>query len=165
MERAIVRTRFRQALWIVAAVVCLQAGVADRTPAEASAPDWNDPGIRWRTYQDGMREIGQRGRPGVLVFFTEWCPHCKTYSRVFHDPEIVALSRSFVMIRVDRDEEDALNTLYAKGGAYVPRTLFLKKDRAVDWATRGSDPEYPHFLETENPAELKALMMAFLARS
>jgi hypothetical protein len=81
---------------------------------------------------------------------------------VFHDPEIVALSRRFVMIRADCDQEDALNTRYAKGGSYVPRTLFLREDRTVDWSIRGSNPEYPYFLETSSPEELKSLMRRFL---
>ena len=35
------------------------------------------------------------------MFSTRWCPQSKTQSRVFHDPEIVALPRRFLMIRTE----------------------------------------------------------------
>jgi hypothetical protein len=66
------------------------------------------------------------------------------------------------MIRADRDREDALNRHYGKGGGYVPRTLFLREDRTVDWSIQGSNPEFPYFLETGSPEELKLLMKRFL---
>jgi thiol-disulfide isomerase/thioredoxin len=159
------RARSRWPLWTALATACLWVGIAHADLAETpAAPDWNDPGIAWHAYRDGMREIIRTGKPGVLLFFTEWCPQCRTYSRVFHDPEIVALSRRFVMIRVDRDQNDALNSFYAKGGSYVPRTMFLREDRTVDWSMRGGNPEYPHFLETGSSAELKTLMKRFLVQ-
>lgn len=157
------RARSRWPLWAALATAWLWAGVAHADWDEKSAAlDWNDSGIDWHAYRDGVREMIRTGKPAVLVFFTEWCPQCKTYSRVFHDPEVVALSRRFVMIRADRDKEDALNTHYAKGGSYVPRTLFLREDRTADWSIRGSNPEYPYFLETSSPEELKSLMRRFL---
>ncbi len=137
------------------------AGGDAREPAPA---DWNPEGIRWVGFERGMARLKRTGRPGLLVFYTDWCPHCRDYSRVFHDRDVVELSRRFVMMRVDRDESGALNELYGERGTYVPRTLFLTPQRSVDWSAHGANRKYPHFLDTDSPEELVGVMRRFLAR-
>ena len=41
-----------------------------------AAPEWNEQEIAWRTYDEGIAAMAATGKPGVLVFKTDWCPHC-----------------------------------------------------------------------------------------
>jgi thiol-disulfide isomerase/thioredoxin len=134
------------------------AGNAESPQNPEKKADWNESAIEWKGYDEGMQFIEILGKPGVLVFYTTWCPHCSRYSWVFHDPEVVELSKQFVMIRVDRDDHPDLNARYARQGAYVPRTLFLNPKGDVEWEVRGERGDFPHFLATDDPAELLALM-------
>ena len=144
------------------AVLLLFTGASHAGAPEA---DWNEAGIEWHDYREGMDEIEITGRPGVLLFYTNWCPHCTRYSTVFHDREVVGLARDFVMIRVDKDQAEQLNAEYASRGGYVPRTLFLDSAGQVDWTAAGSHPRYPHFLDTTDPDELVSLMRRFRSAS
>ena len=62
-------------------------------PAQAPEPlapaDWNGAEIEWSPYAEGMGVGKAQRRPIVLIFYTDWCPHCHHYSRLFHDPELV----------------------------------------------------------------------------
>src|SRR5262245_2473407 len=93
-------------------------------PARAGG-DWNDGAIAWQPYEAGLAQAKKDKKPVCLVFFTEWCPHCANYSKVFHDPAVVTKSKSFVMIRLDKDQNAELSTKYAPDGQYIPRTFFL----------------------------------------
>ncbi len=59
-----------------------------------------------RGYASGYERAQQAGKP-MLVFFTaEWCHYCRQMAReVFTDRRVVQLSRQFVCVLVDADEE------------------------------------------------------------
>jgi thiol-disulfide isomerase/thioredoxin len=158
-------SRLRQVRHLRPLVLAALLLLAASGHAGAPEADWNDSGIEWQDYRAGMDAIEITGRPGLLLFYTNWCPHCTRYSGVFHDREVVELARDFVMIRVDKDQAAALNQEYAARGGYVPRTLFVDSSGEVDWSTAGSHPRYPHFLDTTDPAELVSLMRRFRAAS
>jgi hypothetical protein len=158
-ERAMRRPRSRRSTPIALLALLLAATGG----AEAPKADWNEDGIQWLGFEQGMSRIEATGRPGILVFYTDWCPHCTRYSAVFHDDEVVDLARDFVMIRVDRDVADAIDPAYSERGRYVPRTLFVDPRGEVDWTTAGAHPKYPYFLDTRDPGELASLMRGFRA--
>jgi hypothetical protein len=96
------------------------------SPARAAAPiDWNDGGIEWKSYDEGVALAKTQHRPICLVLYGEWCPHCHNFSRVFHDERVVELSHRFIMVHADIDREPAVNRQFNPDGAYVPRTFFL----------------------------------------
>jgi len=151
-------------LWGLAAPACLRPGPEAEEPSIAETEaDWNDGAIAWATYEEGMSRAAGERRPIVLVFYTDWCPHCHNYSRVFHAPEVVELARSFVMIRVERDGNRELSGMYDLDGEYIPRTFFLTSAGEVRTELHGKNPSYRYFIDEHAPRELVALMRGALA--
>ena len=54
-----------------------------------AAGDWNDAQIKWQPYDAGLEAAKKDKKPVCLIFYTDWCPHCKNYSGVFHDAGVV----------------------------------------------------------------------------
>ena len=119
--------------------------------------DWNDQGIKWRTYDDGLAEAKKSKKPVMLIFFTEWCPHCKNYSGVFHDAKVVAKSKDFVMIRLDADKNKELSGKYAIDGSYIPRTYFLSSNGTLA-DIHAPREQFKYFYDEKNPDSVLAAM-------
>ena len=62
--------------------------------------------------EQGLAAAKKDKKPVMLIFFTEWCPHCQNYSKVFHDPAVVELSKKFVMIHLDKDKDTTASAKY-----------------------------------------------------
>ncbi len=127
-------------------------------PAAFAGGDWNDAGIAWRPYEEGLAAAKSEGKPVCLVFYTEWCPHCTNYSRVFHDPQIVEKSKSFVMIRLDKDQNGPISAKFAPDGEYIPRTFFLTSDGTLKAEITEQRPSYKYFYDEKNPSSLLRAM-------
>jgi thiol-disulfide isomerase/thioredoxin len=135
---------------------CLLA-LAVAAPALAGG-DWNDSGIAWQPYEQGLAQAKKDGKPVCLIFFTEWCPHCTNYSKVFHDPKVVAESKKFVMIRLDKDKNGEVSKQYALDGEYIPRTYFLSPSGQVETGIHASRDKFLYFYDEHDPAPLLSSM-------
>ena len=122
-----------------------------------AAGDWNDQQIKWRSYDEGLAEAKKSKKPVMLIFFTEWCPHCKNYSGVFHDPKVVAESKKFVMIRLDADKNKELSQKYAVDGSYIPRTYFLASNGTLS-EIHAPREQFKYFYDEKHPASILAAM-------
>lgn len=125
--------------------------------------DWNDAGIAWRSYEAGLKEAKEQKKPLCLVFYTDWCPHCTNYARVFHDARIVEKSKSFVMIRLNKEQNAELSKKYAPDGEYIPRTYFLAPDGTLNESITEQRPSYKYFYSESDPSSLLRGMDAALA--
>lgn len=140
--------------------------LAGSTSAEDRGPDREpnaqaEPGstIAWVPYEGAFARAASENKPVVIVMTAGWCEHCRTYQGVLADPEVVALSRRFVMVRVDIDAEPAVNRRHAPDGTYVPRTLFFAPDGTPRPELHATHRErFVHFLNTTDPSELLGLM-------
>lgn len=137
--------------------------------AAAAAPalaggDWNDKAIKWQTYDEGIAEAKKSKKPVLLIFYTEWCPHCTNYSKVFHDPEVIKKSTKFVMIRVDSDKNKELGKQFALDGGYIPRTYFLDSSGKVDPEIHAPREQFKYFYDERNPQSVLAGMDAALKK-
>jgi thiol-disulfide isomerase/thioredoxin len=154
-------------MWIhrtlIAAAVATVFGLSDGRPAVAGG-DWNDKGIAWQPYEDGLKAASEHKKPICLIFYTEWCPHCTNYSGVFHDAKVVEKSKSFVMIRVDKDKNKDLSKKFAPDGEYIPRTYFLSPAGALDPELHAPRDQYRYFYHERDPASLLAGMEAALKK-
>ena len=132
--------------------------------AARAGGDWNDAAIAWQPYEAGLALAKKAQKPICLVFFTEWCPHCTNYSKVFHDPAVVAKAKDFVMIRLDKDKNAELSGKFAPDGQYIPRTLFLSSSGEFEAAVHAPRDQYKYFYDESDPKSLLAGMDAALAK-
>lgn len=130
----------------------------------ARAHDWNDTGVHWRPFDAGLAEAKKAKKPVCLVVFTEWCPHCANYAKVFHDAKVVERSRSFVMIHVDKDQAADQSRRYAPDGEYIPRTMFLDAKGTLDPEIHAPRDRYKFFFDESNPASVLAAMDVALGK-
>ena len=147
----------------IAAGLALTLGLSS-SPTAIAGGNWNDAGIAWRSHEAGLKEAQSQKKPICLVFYTEWCPHCSTYSRVFSDPKVVEKSKSFVMIRLDRDKNLELSKQHAPDGEYIPRTFFLSRDGKLDPGIHAPREKYLYFYDENAPSSLLAGMDAALEK-
>lgn len=152
------------ALRALGAIILAAAIVAGSVLPAAAGGDWNDAGIHWQPYEAGLAAAKKEKKPVLLVFFTEWCPHCANYSRVFHDDKVVEQSKKFVMIRLDKDKNAELSKKYAPDGEYIPRTYFLSSAAVLDPALTAPRDQYKYFYDEHDPAQLLAAMDAALKK-
>src|SRR5512140_2541374 len=102
-------------------VVTNEASTPTSTSTQpANIEPWNPGQIDWKPFDEGLALAKAQRKRICLVLFTTWCPHCKNYSRVFADPQLVERSKAFVMIRLDADLNDAVAKRYSPDGGYVP---------------------------------------------
>jgi glutaredoxin len=133
-------------------------------PAAHAGGDWNDAAIGWQPYNAGLAQAKKDGKLICLVFFTEWCPHCTNYAKVFHDPKVVAKAKQFAMIRLDKDQHATLSQQYALDGQYIPRTFFLSSAGVLEPTLSAPREQYKYFYDESDPASLLAGMDAALAK-
>jgi protein-disulfide reductase (glutathione) len=148
--------RLRRHLLVVAALAL--------AAAPAFAHDWNETAIAWKGLDDGLALAKAEGKPVCLIVYTEWCPHCGNYSKVFHDPKVVEKAKRFVMVRLDQDKEKARTGAYAPDGGYIPRTMFLAPDGILAADVHAPRPKYQYFYDENDPASVLAGMDAALAK-
>ena len=137
-------------------------GTVQPRSASAAQPNmaelWNGAEIAWRDVGPGIKESTRTGKPVIMLFHASWCTSCKRYRQVWRDPGVVAASRDFVMILVDVDADPDANGAFSPDGTYVPRTIFYTPEGDVMKDVHGKDPEYPHTIDLDDPAELRTLM-------
>ena len=129
-----------------------------KPPAAKLGEDWNDAGIDWVGYEEGLTAAKAQNKPVCLVFFTHWCPHCKNYSRVFKDPRVEKRAKGFVMIRLDNDKHPEVSKKYAVDGNYIPRTFFLRPDGTLDESIQAPRARYRYFYDERKADDLLASM-------
>ena len=148
----------------LAAILLVVARLGSSNLAWAGAEDWNDSNIKWMSYDQGLAEATKTDKPICLIFYTTWCPHCANYSKVFSDPAVVQKSKSFVMIRLDKDKNKEISAKYNPDGEYIPRTYFLSPDGKLDASLTEDRASYKYFYSESQPASLLGGMDRALAK-
>lgn len=143
----------------------------DRPPAmgalgtvAAAGEEWNTAEIDWQPYEAGLARAKAEHKPVCLVLYADWCPHCKNYSRVFADKRVVERAKSFVMVRVNTTDDDAVSRRYVADGNYVPRTYFLASDGAAATDVHAARDRYLYFYDERDPGSLLDGMSAALKK-
>jgi len=126
--------------------------------------DWNDAGIIWQPHEQGLAMAKKENKPVCLIFYTERCPHCTNYSKIFHNANVVEQTKQFVMIRVDQDKNPDVSKKYAPDGQYIPRTYFLSSAGTLDPSVHEARDRYLYFYNENEPAGLLAGMKQALQK-
>lgn len=145
-------------------VVSLLFGMSLFAQVALAGGDWNEAGIDWRPYKDGLATAQIENKPICLIFYTEWCSHCTNYSKIFHNPNIVELAQRFIMIRLDKDKHRDISKSYAIDGEYIPRTYFLSPAGMLDPSIHAARPNYKYFYDEDDPSALQAGMKVALRK-
>jgi thiol:disulfide interchange protein DsbD len=89
-------------------------------------------GVRWTPYNENIiSKAAKDKKPLILDFYADWCLPCKEMDKhVFTDPEILELSRKFVMVRLDLTrkqpfQKEIILKYSIKG---VPTAIFLNSE-------------------------------------
>lgn len=126
--------------------------------------DWNDKAVGWQAYDAGLARAKQERKPVMLVIYTEWCPHCTNYAKLFHDQAVIDRTRQFVMIRVDKDKQPQISKSHAPDGEYIPRTYFLSSDGVLDPSLAAARDRYRYFYNESDPKDVLAAMDTALVK-
>lgn len=132
------------------------------TPVRAH--DWNENAIAWKPLDEGLTLAKKEKKPVCLIVYTEWCPHCANYAKVFHDPKVVEKAKQLIMVRLDQDKDKERARGYAPDGMYIPRTIFLGPDGTLAADVHAPREQYKYFYDEKTPASVLAGMDAALAK-
>lgn len=149
---------FHAKRWAGICACLLLVFVASVVPAVAAAApklDWNDQALDWHDYEAGLVELQRSGANGLLIFYADWCPTCKAYSKLFSRGDVVESLAGLVLIRVDVDEHPALSAEYDLDGEYVPRTFALDSAGRIVRSLYPGRSEYVYFLPADDPQYLR----------
>lgn len=146
----------------IAAVAAASLAVA--AAVHAAGADWNDANVKWMGYPEGLQAAKESNKPVCLVFYTTWCPHCTNYSKIFTDPRLVEKSKSFVMVRLDKDKNQDISAQFKPDGEYIPRTYFLSPQGQLDEGITAERPQYKYFYDESKADGLLAGMDRALAK-
>ena len=97
-------------------------------------------GIQWISYDERIISTAkEEKKPTILDFYADWCSPCRALDdKVFSDPEIVKLSRSFVTARLDLTrrlphQDKILREFGVRG---VPTVIFFNRDGVEEKSLR-----------------------------
>ena len=97
-------------------------------------------GVRWESYSSTrLAEATKQGKPVIVDLYADWCTPCREMEKsVFSDPEVLALSKKFVTLRVDLTRrlpgQDKLLARYGVRG--VPTVIFINRKGLEERALR-----------------------------
>ncbi len=103
--------------------------------------------IAWMPYSEArVAEAGAAGKPVFIDSYADWCIPCREMdSRTFNQPEVIAASRGFVMLKADLTRRSGpVESFYRKYGVKgVPTLIFLRPDGTEVTELRGTGFEPP----------------------
>ncbi|KAJ7357775.1 Thioredoxin domain-containing protein 12 [Desmophyllum pertusum] len=103
--------------------------------------------LDWKTYSEGLKEAQSSHKPVMLIIHKSWCGACKALKPKFaQSKEIEELSKKFVMINVE-DEEEPQDTKFQLDGSYIPRIFILDSSGRVqkDIYNKKGNPSYKYY--------------------
>jgi protein-disulfide reductase (glutathione) len=113
----------------------------------------------------GLSQAVASGKPAFVLIHKTWCGACKRLKSVFvESKEIEELSKAFVMVNLEDDQEPS-DDKWKPDGGYIPRILFVSpKDRSImNVINEGGNPQYKYYYASAD--QITASMKAALAQA
>ena len=81
-----------------------------------------EPTLAWRSWDEGLRQSKELGRPVLIDVYTDWCGWCKRMDRDVYSRADVRryLADSFVIVRLDGEGDEPARY---EGRTFTSRTL------------------------------------------
>ncbi len=117
---------------------------------------WNDSGIHWYGYEEGLATAKRENKPAILILYSHTCSMCRKYGRVLNLQSVADAASAFVMIRVNTAERPKLAHAYRFDGGYVPKTFALYPDGRI--MQQLHPPKRYRYFVGLNPENLLVLM-------
>jgi len=138
------------------------------TPGEKGARGFNDD-IQWlNSIPEGLRVAAETEKPVLLLVHNTACHQCQKLKKAFttspYTEDIVRLSKDFVMVNLQNEEEPAEDK-YSPDGAYIPRMIFMDHTGKVETSiinTKGSKGfDYFYYRAKDVKREMERARAAF----
>ncbi|XP_066927374.1 uncharacterized protein [Clytia hemisphaerica] len=98
--------------------------------------------IKWVTYKKGLQLVKTLKKPMMLIITKSYCGACKALKpRIQRSKEFAELSKKFVMVTVEDDDEPDEDQ-FDVDGAYIPRIFFLDSNGKVDESLRNEGKSF-----------------------
>lgn len=140
----------RKFRYIFGLLVCLSL-LAGPMIFASDPPKSPGDGVKWVSFQDGLKRIKAEDKKGFVLFYTDWCTYCKIMNKkTFTDQAVIDyLNKNYIPIRVNAEKERDVAKEY--GVNRFPTTIFI----AEDASTIGNRPGYI-------PADLMLAMLKYI---
>lgn len=111
----------------------------------SSGRGWNDK-IEWYSYSEGLKQAKETGKDMMILFHSTRCGACKRLQPDFaSNKDVESLSKNFVMVNVENDEEPSKDNTFLKDGGYIPRVYFTDSNGKPDYSVTSGNSKYLYF--------------------
>jgi thioredoxin-related protein len=130
-------------IFLLVQLLVFQVSAAPRKRAPIKWPE----AIEWLKFEEGQQRSAASGKPMLIVVYANWCTQCDALSKAMEDKKLVELSKSFVMVLADHDDQTQGFHHYTPKLTYVPRLLFMKPDGEFWVEMKSGNQRYPYFYQ------------------
>ncbi|MGB0646414.1 MAG: thioredoxin family protein [Bradymonadia bacterium] len=114
--------------------------------------------IAWQSFEMGQQQSAETGKPMMILIYADWCTQCVALAKALKNEKLIALSKKFVMVLANQDDESQGVFLYTPKLSYVPRILFMKPDGEFWSEMTSHDTRYPYFYQVSSLDQLMSNM-------
>eukprot|EP00112_Aurelia_sp_Birch-Aquarium-sp1_P009305 Seg2052.5 transcript_id=Seg2052.5/GoldUCD/mRNA.D3Y31 product="Thioredoxin domain-containing protein 12" protein_id=Seg2052.5/GoldUCD/D3Y31 len=115
--------------------------------------------IDWQTLPKAKELAKEQNKPVMVIIHRTWCSACKALKPKFAENyDIYELSKNFIMVNVEDDEEPE-DTQFIVDGGYYPRMFFLNPNGDVVKEIHNENPSFLKYKFSFNDVDSIVLAM------